>query len=191
MESTLNCLAVKRCNCIQIVLSGFHVWFSLWIKLRSFHFNFTFWRQHAQLETLLQNLICDGENQHLHHVCLQHLMGVCDDLVTSLHFNGNVWSLLTKVQGIYFIMPAAQIPIMLLFSCRGFALKSKWKHLVIMPSSNIPMNIPNRSRQPPTYTYLGGYDAANRDATNLPPSRQITGSWTLAAAARGAIRSMS
>lgn len=34
----------------------------------------------------------------------------------------------------------------------------------------------------------GGYDAGNTEAKDLPPIRQITGSWTVAAAPPGAIR---
>lgn len=40
-------------------------------------------------------------------------------------------------------------------------------------------------------TRIWEYDVANREATNLPPNRQISGSWTVAAAAPGAIHSMS
>ncbi len=56
-----------------------------------------------------------------------------------------------------------------------------------MPSSNIPANLTSSAA---AHAHIsGGNDVAIREATNLPPSRQITGSWTVAAA--GAIRSVS
>ena len=69
-------------------------------------------------------------------------------------------------------------------------MKSNWKmscDFSIIRRSHEPDQL--RSR-PHTNT-SGEYDVASREATNLPPSRQITESWTVAAAAPGAIRSVS
>lgn len=77
----------------------------------------------------------------------------------------------------------------LMFLYNNFALNLKYQCLLIMLSPCFSIN-PTSLAAPHTHI-TGGYDVANKEATHLPPSCQITGSWTVTAAAQGAIRCMS